>query len=298
MEMVASGDSTVKVQALRGAVRLLNDNPMDSAELVSEYASLLSNATTSEEKMIVLGGISQMANPEALDLAFTQFKDASVKDEAVQAAINIARNLGASAAEDADFFNGNDLAGWTGNSKYWSVDEGAIVGGSDGEIPQNEFLWSNQDVADFYLVLDVLLEPNAANAGIQFRSKADADGHAQGYQADVGEGYWGRLYHEHGRGMLDDTDTAENAVKPGEWNRYEILAVGPAVWTAINGTLGTAYLDLTPDAERSGKLALQIHSGPPISARYRIIKLVHNPEIELENANEEDLMQHLRVSDK
>src|SRR5690606_23539732 len=152
-------------------------------------------------------GLPQMTDAAALDLAFAQIGDASVRDEAVQTAINIARNLGKAAREDASFFNGSDLSGWSGAPNYWSVSDGAIVGTSSAEIPKNEFLWSAVDVGDFYLVLDVLLEPNSANAGIQIRSeKIDESGQAKGYQADVGERYWGRLYHEHGREMLDDND--------------------------------------------------------------------------------------------
>ncbi len=232
-------------------------------------------------------------------MAFAQFGDEAVKGEAIQAAVEIARNLGGSATEDGNFFNGKDLTGWQSSAPYWSVEDSAIVGHSDQDIPKNEFIWSDIPVGDFYLVIDVRLDPNNANAGIQFRSaKVDDEGQAQGYQADVGEGYWGRLYHEHGRGMLDSTDAAEKAVKPGEWNRYEILAVGPAIWTAINGTLGVAYLDLNKDAEQTGQIALQIHAGPPQTSRYKIVKLVHNPKVELENSKADDLIFKLQVSTK
>jgi hypothetical protein len=190
------------------------------------------------------------------------------------------------------------LTGWQGNAPYWTVEDAAIVGRSDSQISKNEFLWSNVEVGDFYLVMDVLLDPNTANAGIQFRSsKVDEGGQAQGYQADVGETWWGKLYHEHGRGLLDPVETAEAAVKPGDWNRYEILAVGPAIWTAINGTLGVSYLDLNENAERTGQIAVQLHSGPPMTARYRIVKLVHNPKVELENQKADDLIIKLRISE-
>jgi hypothetical protein len=132
------------------------------------------------------------------------------------------------------------------------------------------------------MAIDVKLEPNTANAGIQFRSKkADEHGQALGYQADIGQGYWGQLYHEHGRGKLDSTERAEEAVKPGDWNHYEILAVGPAIWLAINGKLGAACLDLQDGAERSGGIAVQIHSGAPQKVQYKLVSLVHDPAIKL-----------------
>ncbi|MCC6695072.1 MAG: DUF1080 domain-containing protein [Candidatus Hydrogenedentes bacterium] len=294
-----STEPGLKLAALRGTVRLMAQSGASPAELVAGYGQLLGQASSADEKKAVLGGLAQVPDTQALDLVFAQFADEAVKGEAVQAAIGIARSLGNGAAEDASIFNGTDLAGWQGNAPYWRVEEGAIVGGSDADIPKNEFIWSGIEVRDFYLVLDVQMVPNTANAGIQFRSKkVDESGQASGYQADMGQGYWGRLYHEHGRGMLDSTDTAEAAVKPGEWNRYEILAVGPAIWISINGAPGTACLDLNPAAERSGNLALQIHSGAPQTVRYRILKLVHNPKVEMEGLKADDLIIKLKPAEK
>ena len=194
---------------------------------------------------------------------------------------------------DTAFFNGKDLAGWsTSQAKYWSVQEGAIVGHSDANVPRNEFIWSNIVVKDFLLVVDVKLTPDNRNAGIQFRSKkANAVGQAHGYQADVGAGVWGKLYHEHGRGKLDWNNRAAKAVKRGEWNHYEILAIGHRIWTAINGTLCVATED--PKGELAGKIAFQVHSGPPQNVRYRIRKLVHDPELKLEKQTKKQLLDAL-----
>ncbi len=296
LELVkTSPDNTIKVLAMRGTVRLLRKSGIDTPELLDAYAILMGQADTAGKKRLVLGGLAQVPHPEALAMALSKIGDKSVKAEAVQAAVSIANDLGKSAQRDKHFFNGKSLAGWRGNMEYWKVEDTAIASRGDKEIPRNEFLWSDVEVRDFYLVVDVKLEPNSSNAGIQFRSKSiDDHGQALGYQADVGEGFWGRLYHEHGRGKLDWTDAAEKAVKPGEWNRYEILAVGPAIWTAINGKLGAAYLDLSEDAESSGQIAVQIHSGPPQNVRYRIDKLVHNPKVELAGMAAEELIAELK----
>ena len=194
---------------------------------------------------------------------------------------------------DTTFFNGKDLAGWsTSQAKYWSVQQGAIVGHSDANVPRNEFIWSKVEVKDFLLVVDVKLTPDNRNAGIQFRSKkANAGGQAHGYQADVGAGVWGKLYHEHGRGKLDWNNRAAKAVKRGEWNHYEILAVGHQIWTSINGTLCVAMED--PKGELSGKIAFQVHSGPPQNVRYRVRKLVHDPGLKLENQTKKQLLDAL-----
>ena len=192
---------------------------------------------------------------------------------------------------DDTFFNRKNLTGWKGNEGYWSVKGAAIVGHSDKKIPRNEFIWSDVEVKDFYLVVDVKLTPDNCNAGIQFRSKpVNASGQAVGYQADVGAGVWGKLYHEHGRGKLDWNDNAKlpGVIKRGEWNRYEILAIGHRIWTVLNGKLCVAIED--PKGELSGKIAFQIHGGPPQTTRYRVIKLVHNPPMALSWMNKQQLL--------
>jgi hypothetical protein len=197
--------------------------------------------------------------------------------------------------KDKHFFNGKNLTGWhAADMNYWSVQKGVIVGHSEKPVQKNEFLWSEVEVKDFYLSVDVLLQPADRNAGIQFRSsKVDETGQALGYQADVGMGVWGKLYHEHGRAQLDWTDKGEKAVKPGQWNHYEILAVGHRIWTAINGTLSVAVEDV--GGELSGYIAFQIHSGAPQTVKYRINKLVHNPPVSLAGLNQTQLEEKLRT---
>ena len=57
-------------------------------------------------------------------------------------------------------------------------------------------------LGDFRLTLNVKLVENEGNSGIQFRSEPLPDGEVKGYQADVGPGWWGKLYEENGRGLL------------------------------------------------------------------------------------------------
>ena len=202
-------------------------------------------------------------------------------------------DLGAQESGVPPIFNGKDLVGWQGNTDLWSVKDGAIVGHSNKNVPQNEFLWSNVKVQNFYLTVDVKLTPADRNAGSQFRSKPiNEHGQALGYQADVGAGWWGKLYHEHGRGKLDWNNNAAGAVKPGGWNKYEILAVDHRIWTAINGKLCVAIED--SQGELSGKIAFQIHSGSPQTVYYRNPKLTHNPKIELAGLSEKKLVAQLR----
>lgn len=291
-----AGETKVKVLALRGAVRLLKQADLNPSEQVQRCRALMENAPGPEEKKLVLSALAQTHTADAFSLALSQFTDEAVKAEAVQSAIAVATGLGRQAREDKSFFNGTDLTGWTSAGGYWSVEEGAIVGHSAEPIPSHDFLWSAVEVGDFYLSVDVKLVPNSANSGIQFRSKkADDEGHATGYQADIGANVWGRLYHERGRGKLYWNGRAEEAVKPEQWNHCEILAVGPAIWTAINGKLGVSFLDTEAKDEASGKIAFQIHTGPPQTVRFRVKKLVHNPGIELAGLGAAELVGELKT---
>ena len=96
-------------------------------------------------------------------------------------------------------FNGQDLAGWTGDSQLWSVENSEIVGRTSG-LDHNTFLVSDLAVEDFRLSLDVKLVNDAGNSGVQFRSEPfKGFEEMRGYQADIGVGWWGKLYEENGR---------------------------------------------------------------------------------------------------
>jgi putative membrane-bound dehydrogenase-like protein len=168
-----------------------------------------------------------------------------------------------------EFFNGKDLTGWDGDPKLWKVVNGEIVGLSPG-LKKNEFLRSQLLAGDFRLTLKVQLVPNSGNSGIQFRGEVLDGGDVKGYQADIGAGWWGKLYEEHGRGLLWK-DSGEKHVKAAEWNDYEIVAAGSRIKTYINGKL-CADLD-DPKGARRGIFALQLHSGAAMEVRFKELRL-------------------------
>ncbi|HEY2158991.1 MAG TPA: family 16 glycoside hydrolase, partial [Isosphaeraceae bacterium] len=169
----------------------------------------------------------------------------------------------------SSFFNGRDLTGWDGDPKLWSVENGEIVGKTAG-LKRNEFLRSTMVAGDFRLSLDVKLANNAGNSGIQFRSEPLEGGEMKGDQADVGAGWWGKLYEENGRGLLWDK-SGEAHVKLGDWNHYEVVAVGSKIRTSINGK---PCVDLDdPKGARRGIFAFQLHSGGPTEVRFRNVRL-------------------------
>ena len=170
-----------------------------------------------------------------------------------------------------DFFNGKDLAGWDGDKDVWSVENGEIVGKTKTGLKRNTFLRSQFDVADFRLSLKVKLTPNKENSGVQFRSVPLPDGEMRGPQADIGAGWWGKLYEESGRGLLAKVG-GETLVKPDDWNDYTIEAFQGTVRIRINGTICTDYPQDDLLARR-GLIAFQVHSGGPMEVRFKEMKL-------------------------
>jgi putative membrane-bound dehydrogenase-like protein len=169
-----------------------------------------------------------------------------------------------------EFFNGKNLDNWDGDKELWTVENGEIVGKTTTGLKKNNFLVSQTAVENFKLSLKVKLTPNKENSGIQFRSEPLPNGEMRGPQADIGAGWWGKLYEEEGRGLLAK-EGGEKFVKPDEWNDYVIEAVGPTVKIWINGNLCTDYTD--EKLARRGPVGLQLHSGGPMEIRFKDVKL-------------------------
>jgi putative membrane-bound dehydrogenase-like protein len=176
--------------------------------------------------------------------------------------------LRATPANAAGFFDGRSLAGWRGDAALWSVVDGAIVGRTAG-LEKNEFLKSEYELADFRLSLEVRLTGEVGNSGIQFRSRELENGDVGGYQADIGTGWWGKLYEEHGRELL--VERGASTVAADGWNRYVIECRGARVRTWLNDEPCVDLED--PDGARAGIVALQLHSGGPTEIRFRNLRL-------------------------
>ncbi len=168
-----------------------------------------------------------------------------------------------------DLFNGKDLSGWDGDPKLWRVENGEIVGQTAG-LKHNEFLRSQMIAENFRLTLKIKLMPDKENSGVQFRSIPLPNGEVKGPQADVGAGWWGKLYEENGRGLLWK-EPGDMHVKKEEWNDYTIEANGPRVRTYLNGQLCVNLDD--PQIARRGLFALQLHSGGALAVRFKDLRL-------------------------
>lgn len=190
--------------------------------------------------------------------------------------------VSASAAEPTALFNGKDFTGWEGDTvKTWRIEDGAIVAGSlETTVPRNEFLCTTKTYGDFELKVKFKLigDPAKANAGIQFRTKRIPNHHeVSGYQADVGQKYWGALYDESRRKKVlaqPDAATLKDAVKPDDWNEYTIRCEGPRIRLWLNGKLTVDYTEKDEDIDRDGVIGVQIHGGAKAKALYKDINIV------------------------
>lgn len=191
----------------------------------------------------------------------------------------VALLFAASATRGADdfepLFNGKDLTGWVQPAKdsgaSFQVEDGAIVGRTDGKLKKNEFLVTEKPYTNFILKAKVKIRNG--NSGIQIRSTRSKDGVVAGPQADVADGYWGLLYEERMRGILEQypKEKAEKLIKKDDWNDFEIKFQGQQLVIKINGT---TVIDRTDEKFRkSGIIALQVHVGPPMEVSYKDISI-------------------------
>jgi hypothetical protein len=190
-------------------------------------------------------------------------------------------------AKAKPLFDGKTFAGWDGDTKKtWRIEDGALVGGSLSEkVQRNEFLATTKEYGDFVLTVKFKLLGDAkktfVNSGVQLRSQRMKDSHEMiGYQADLGEGFWGSIYDESRRNKVmaaADQDAMHKALKPGEWNEYKIHAEGRRIRTWLNGVPGVDYTERDEKIPQVGRIGLQIHGGGPAEVWFKDIVIEELP---------------------
>ena len=206
-------------------------------------------------------------------------------------------------------FNGQDLTGWDGDPRLWSVREGAIHGETTVEnaAQGNTFLiWKGGVTTDFELRLSFRCT-NTNNSGIQYRSKHITDGKVRnewvvrGYQHEIRNqnelpSVSGFIYEEGGKrgrmclvgeqavwgdegekvvaGTLIDADGYRKLFKLDDWNDVVIVAEGDRLRHFLNNRLILDCTDRHPErALREGILALQLHAGKPMWVEFKDIRI-------------------------
>jgi hypothetical protein len=215
-------------------------------------------------------------------------------------------------AEPADMkciFNGQDLTGWDGDPKLWSVKDGVIHGETTPENPANGntfLIWTGGVTKDFELRLS-FRSSAANNSGIQYRSKHITDGKVRnkwvvrGYQHEIRNevklpSVSGFIYDEGGKrgrvclvgeratwgedgkkqvtGTLIDADEFAKLFKLDDWNEVVIVAKGNRIQHYLNNRLILDFTDNDPQlALREGVLALQLHAGKPFWVEYKDVRI-------------------------
>lgn len=206
-------------------------------------------------------------------------------------------------------FNGENLEGWDGDPRLWSVENGAIVGQTSEEnsIEENTFLiWEEGEPANFEAQFEYrFVEAGgelSGNSGFQYRSerfttedKPNLKYRIRGNQGDFAVSDWipGLHYEEKKRGILarrgqkvlidSEGETQEerfaeeaelgNYITHDEWNQYHVYANGDTMRASINGHLMHEVIDHSGQNLEKGLLAFQLHVGPPMRVELRNIEL-------------------------
>ncbi len=198
-------------------------------------------------------------------------------------------------------FDGQSLAGWAGDTNYWRVEQGTLVGEVTAAnlLKVNSFLvWHGGEPRNFELKVQYRISANG-NSGINYRSVMVTNGPwaMRGYQADIDgrNQYTGQNYEEKGRtflalrgqvtrqvndqlpeiiGTLGATNELLAAIKNDDWNEYHLIVSGNTLTHILNGHVMSVVIDEdTKNRRFDGLLGVQVHVGPPMKIEYRNFRL-------------------------
>lgn len=145
-------------------------------------------------------------------------------------------------------FDGKTLNGWEGDSVYWRVEDGNLVGEVTPAtiLKRNTFIiWRGGTPADFELKLEFRIS-KSGNSGINYRSEEleDLPLAMRGYQCDINgtNSYTGQNYEERGRTTLAyHGQKTEIPFLPDSLSKKPIQSlVANNAWTkaVVTGSLG------------------------------------------------------------
>lgn len=193
------------------------------------------------------------------------------------------------AQESVSLFDGQTLDGWFLHGKEpWRAENGVLISGSPDrylDAYEGSFLVSEGSYQNFELTLKVRLTGTEGfiNSGVQVRSIPDAESHHLiGYQVDVGDGWWGKLYDEGRRSEViavsADMEVVQAAVKSRGWNTYRILCEGRRIRSWVNGVPALDFIEEDQTIPQDGHIALQIHDAGKVQVEFKDIQITVLPE--------------------
>ncbi len=165
-------------------------------------------------------------------------------------------------------FEGKDLNGWQPYSTFkppatgdWSVADGAIL--CPGTSPG--WLANNDSYTNFELQLQ-FRGSEKVNSGVFIRSSKDGAPHKTGYEVQI----WGYQPAGYNTGSLvDSLKAAPATILDGQWNDYNIKAVGDHFIVTLNGK---TILDDHDPKHAAGVIGFQCQVGNKIE--FRNVKLL------------------------
>ncbi len=270
-----------RTRVLRGYIRIARQLDMSLDQRMEVCRNALAIADRTDEKLLVLAVLRRHRSPEGIAMAKSLVKEPGLKQQAQVTIAQITDDVGQDNDETGfvSLFDGKTLDGWKEHTVgFWRVENGAIVGGDlESKVKQNEFLRSRKMYGDFELRLQFKLIGEKTNAGVQFRTEEIPDDHeVSGYQADLGDGWWGCLYDESRRRKVLAGPPADERAKPvrvNEWNDYRIRCQGKRIQLWINDIQTVDYTEPDPEIPQTGIIALQVHGNLINEAHYRNIRI-------------------------
>ena len=168
---------------------------------------------------------------------------------------------------------------WTTvGSAEWSIEDGILVGGQDGDPKRSGLIMTKRQFKDFDLELEFNIDEHGKyNSGVYLRHDPKVRGR-KGYQINIGRGaaeeYTGLFLDD----WLDKGDEHDRFRKPRKWNHLRIRAVGGHIETWLNGEKIVDYKDADPEPHlvQAGVIALQTYGaeGHAGWVKFRNIKIV------------------------
>lgn len=191
-------------------------------------------------------------------------------------------------SETLVLFNGQNLDGWEGHEKHWSVVDGVIVGKNTEPVPVSTYLLTKRSFTDFRLLATVKLVQSEMHSGIALwgrKAPEQNDPYTFAGHLVMFPSGWG-LYDLYGRrGLKVDTAPAKKAGHQHDWNRLEILAQGNRIRLVVNGSLAMDYRDPEVDNPKvlfEGPIGLQLHSNTvPQEVHFKDLTLTTFPDDKL-----------------
>ena len=206
-------------------------------------------------------------------------------------------------------FDGKTLAGWQGDTNYWRVEDGCLVGEvtPTNLLKVNSFIvWQGGEMRDFELKVEYRISEHG-NSGINYRSEMATNfgpWAMRGYQADIdgANQYTGQNYEEKGRtflalrgqvarqvdgklpqiiGSTGNDRELLSTIKTNDWNEYHLVVSGNVMTHILNGRVMSVVVDEDADNRKfSGSLGVQVHVGPPMKIEYRNFRFKNLPRAE------------------